>query len=59
MTLPIIGQDNATQFAITSKMEASIGGENQQTGHIPPTNQLLRSQCETQSTRDANQDIPL
>lgn len=55
VTFPIIGQDNTTQFAITGKVEASISGENQQTGHIPPTNQVLRSQREIQSTRNANQ----
>lgn len=43
VTFSIVGQHNATQFAITSKMEARISGEYQQTGHIPPTNQLLRN----------------
>lgn len=43
VTFSIVGQHNATQFAITSKMEARISGEYQQTGHIPPTNQVLRN----------------
>lgn len=59
VTFPIVGQDNSTQFAIAGKVEASVSGENQQTGHIPPANQVLRSQGGIQSTRNANHDIPL
>lgn len=59
VTFAVIGQDNATQFAIAGKVETSIGGENQQTGHIPPTDLVLRSQRGIHSTRNANRDIAL
>ena len=42
VTFSIIGQYDATQFAISSKVETSISGEHQQASHIPPTNLLLR-----------------
>lgn len=43
VTFSIIGQNDATQFAITSKVEASVSGEHQQTSHIPPANLILRN----------------
>lgn len=46
VTLPIIGQDNSTQFAVTGEVETSIGGKHQQTSHIPPTDLLLKGQRE-------------
>lgn len=58
VTFPIVGQDNTTQFTIPGKVEARIGGENQQAGHIPPPDQVLKGQRGIQS-RNANQDIPL
>lgn len=47
VTFAIVGQNDATQFAIAGKVEACISGEHQQTGHIPPTNLLLRNEQET------------
>ena len=46
VTLPIIGQDDAAQFAITSEVETSIGGKHQQASHVPPTDLLLGRQRE-------------
>lgn len=42
VTLPIIGQDDAAQFAITGKVETSISGKHQQTSHVPPANLFLQ-----------------
>lgn len=47
VTFSIIGQNDAAQFAIASEVEASIGGEHQQTSHIPPTNLILGMKKET------------
>lgn len=47
MTFSIIGQNDATQFAVAGKVEAGISGEHQQTSHIPPTNMILRNEKET------------
>lgn len=41
VTLPVVGQDDAAQLAVTSEVEAGIGGEHQQTGHVPPADLLL------------------
>lgn len=41
MTPPVVGQDNAAQFAIASKVETSIGGKDEQPSHIPPPDLLL------------------
>lgn len=46
VTPPIVGQDDAAQFAITGKVETSIGGKHQQTSHVPPADLLLgRPRC--------------
>lgn len=50
VAFPIIGQNNATQLAIASKVEASISGEHQQTSHIPPTNVILRNEKRSTET---------
>lgn len=42
VTLPIIGQDDASQFAIASKVETSISGKHQQPGHVPPADLFLQ-----------------
>lgn len=49
VTFSIVGQNDAAQLAIASEVEASISGEHQQTGHIPPANLLLRGERNTQS----------
>ncbi len=41
---PIVRQDNAAQFAITSKVETSIGGKHQQPSDVPPADLLLERQ---------------
>lgn len=41
MTLPIVGEDDAAQFAVSSKVETSIGGEHEQTSHVPPADVFL------------------
>lgn len=41
MTLSIVGQDDASQFAISCKVETSIGGKHQQTSYVPPADLLL------------------
>lgn len=41
MTLSIIGQDDASQLAISSKVETSISGKHQQASHVPPADLLL------------------
>lgn len=41
MTFSIVGQYDATQLAVSSKMEASISGEHQETSHVSPANLLL------------------
>lgn len=41
VTFSIIRQYNASQFAISSKVETGISGEHQQTRNIPPANFLL------------------
>lgn len=41
VTLPVVGQDDASQFAVTSKVETSVGGEDEQPSHIPPPDLLL------------------
>ncbi len=59
VTFSIIWQNYATQFAIASKVEASISGKHQQTSHIPPTDLILRNEKETlklQVKMSANSD---
>lgn len=46
VTLPIVGEDNAAQLAVSSEVETSISGKNQQTSHVPPANLLLGSKQE-------------
>jgi hypothetical protein len=44
MTLPIVGQNDAAQLAVSSKVEASISGEHQQTCDVPPANGILQGE---------------
>lgn len=44
MTLPIVGQNDAAQLAVSSKVEASVSGEHQQTSDVPPANGLLQGE---------------
>lgn len=46
VTLPIIWQDDAAQFAITGKVETGISGKHQQTSHVPPADLFLERQRE-------------
>ena len=41
VTFPIVGQNYSSQFPVSSKVEASVSGEHQQTGDVPPANVLL------------------
>lgn len=41
VTLPIIGKDDAAQFAVTSKVETSVSGKHQQASHVPPADLFL------------------
>lgn len=43
VALPIIGQNDASQFAISRKVEASISGKHEQTSHVPPADLFLES----------------
>lgn len=38
----IIGQNNASQFTVSSKVKAGVSGENQQASHVSPSNLLLK-----------------
>ena len=46
VTFSVIWQHDAAQFTISSKVEASVSGEDQETSHVPPANQLLINQEE-------------
>lgn len=46
VTLPIIRQDYAAQFAVASKVETSISGKHQQTSDVSPADLLLKGQRE-------------
>lgn len=46
VTLPIIGQDYAAQFAVASEVETGISGKHQQTSHVSPADLLLKGQRE-------------
>lgn len=41
VTLSVVWQDDASQFAIASEVEAGISGEHQQAGHVPPADLIL------------------
>lgn len=59
VTLPVIGQDDAAQFAVAGKVETSVGGKHQQTSHVPPADLLLerrRDHPQSSSARDASTD---
>lgn len=42
VTPPIVGQDDTSQFAVSSKVETGIGGKHQQTSHVPPADLILK-----------------
>lgn len=41
MTLPVVGQDDAAQLAVSSEVETSVGGKHQQASHVPPADLIL------------------
>lgn len=41
VTLPVVGQDDPTQFPVSCEVETRVSGEHQQTGDVPPANLLL------------------
>lgn len=42
VTLSIIGQDYAAQFAVASEVKTGISGKHQQTSHVSPADLLLK-----------------
>lgn len=49
VTFPVVGQNDAAQLAVAGEVEARIGREHQQTGHIPPADLVLGTKQETLS----------
>lgn len=45
VTFPVVGQNDAAQLAVAGEVEARIGGEHQQTGHVPPADLFLGNEA--------------
>lgn len=52
VTPPIVGQHDAAQFAVSSKVETSISGKHQQTSHVPPADLVLGRPRPTEPSRE-------
>jgi len=41
VTPSVVGQHDAAQLAVSSEVEAGVGGKHQQTSHVPPADLVL------------------
>lgn len=63
VTLPVVGKDDAAQFAVASKVETGVGGKDEQPGHVPPPDLVLkkrtrRGQQGDRAQREAQRKTP-